>query len=384
MKKFLAFIRNTLLVLAAIYATSLFVDIRIEGVKLNTIYDNAFKEIFKFGDRVIDRIKSEPEVTELVVTRDTDTGLYTFEARIRYVDKDELVSIEIENIVYTEFDVISSNRLTKVTIILPVEFEPGTANKNYNVTAITYLRNGNQKQLKTLITGTAFKSLDNAIVDAKKISVIGISACESGDFTITCTAWGSGLLFKKDSREVQFGFTTVTEYDYYIITNAHVSQGGSTYEIYYNGGKVNDRASLVDTYTTGTDLAILKLTTRASLIILDDAQFVSKEAVTIYKGSTVFSIGSPEGPQNFNKLKEGIITNLSVPVVLEDAPGLCQTGCDSFQTNAALGSGSSGGGMFDTAGNLIGIHFAGDKNNTVSSEIKMTKVFEAIIAILGE
>lgn len=384
MKKFLAFIRNTLLILAALYATSLFVDIRIEGVKLNTIYNNTFKEIVKFGDNLIDLVKSEPEVTELIVTRNVDTGLYTFEVAIRHVGKEDIISIEIENIVYTEFEVVSSNRSIKVSVILPVEFEPGTANKSYHVTGITYLRNATEKQLAVSIVGTAFKSLDNAIVDAKKISVIGISACEAGDFTITCTAWGSGVLFKKDSREIQYGLGTAIEYDYFIITNAHVAQGGSTYEIYYNGSKVNTRASLINTYTTGTDLAILKLTTRASLIILDDDQFVTKEAVTIYKGTTVFSIGSPKGPENFNTVREGIITELSVPVVLEDAPGLCQTGCDSFQTNAALGAGSSGGAMFDTAGNLIGIHFAGDKNNTVSSEIKMTKVFEAIIAILGE
>ena len=34
MKKFFAYIRNLILILAALYATSLFVDIRIEGVRL--------------------------------------------------------------------------------------------------------------------------------------------------------------------------------------------------------------------------------------------------------------------------------------------------------------------------------------------------------------
>ena len=38
---------------------------------------------------MIDRIKSEPEVTELVITRDTETGYTAFDATIRYVDKDE-------------------------------------------------------------------------------------------------------------------------------------------------------------------------------------------------------------------------------------------------------------------------------------------------------
>ena len=382
MKKFFAYIRNLILILAAIYATSLFVDIRIEGVPLNTIYDNAFRETYKFIDSMIDRIKSEPEVTELVITRDTETGLYSFDATIRYVDKDEFVSIEIDDVTYTDFTVVSSSRNIVVSIILPVEFEAGNANKQFDVTGITYLRNGEEKILETSVTGTAFKSIDTEIVASKKISVIGISACDAGEFTITCTSWGSGMIFESESRVVD-AVVDYTEYDYYIMTNAHVANGGNTYEIYYNNAKLNDRASLVGTYTEGADLAILKLTTRASLVVLEDAQFETKEAIPIYKGQTVFSIGSPEGPQNFNTVKEGVITNLNVPVVLEDETELCQTACYAFQTDAALGAGSSGGAMFDSAGNLVGIHFAGDKENTISSEIPMSKVFEAIEAILG-
>ena len=382
MKKFFAYIRNLILILAALYATSLFVDIRIEGVPLNTIYDNAFRETYKFIDSMIDRIKSEPEVTELVITRDTETGLYSFDATIRYVDKDEFVSIEIDDVTYTDFTVVSSSRNIVVSIILPVEFEAGNANKQFDVTGITYLRNGEEKVLETSVTGTAFKSIDTEIVASKKISVIGISACEAGEFTITCTSWGSGVIFESESRVVD-AVVDYTEYDYYIMTNAHVANGGNTYEIYYNNAKLNDRASLVGTYTEGADLAILKLTTRASLVVLEDAQFETKEAIPIYKGQTVFSIGSPEGPQNFNTIKEGVITNLNVPVVLEDETELCQTACYAFQTDAALGAGSSGGAMFDSAGNLVGIHFAGDKENTISSEIPMSKVFEAIESILG-
>ena len=382
MKKFFAYIRNLILILAALYATSLFVDIRIEGVPLNTIYDNAFRETYKFIDSMIDRIKSEPEVTELVITRDTETGLYSFDATIRYVDKDEFVSIEIDDVTYTDFTVVSSSRNIVVSIILPVEFEAGNANKQFDVTGITYLRNGEEKILETSVTGTAFKSIDTEIVASKKISVIGISACEAGEFTITCTSWGSGVIFESESRVVD-AVVDYTEYDYYIMTNAHVANGGNTYEIYYNNAKLNDRASLVGTYTEGADLAILKLTTRASLVVLEDAQFETKEAIPIYIGQTVFSIGSPEGPQNFNTVKEGVITNLNVPVVLEDETELCQTACYAFQTDAALGAGSSGGAMFDSAGNLVGIHFAGDKENTISSEIPMSKVFEAIEAILG-
>lgn len=73
-----------------------------------------------------------------------------------------------------------------------------------------------------------------------------------------------------------------------------------------------------------------------------------------------------------------------MPISLGNDSSLCPNTCSSFQTNAALGAGSSGGAMFDSAGNLIGIHFAGNEENTVSSEIPMSKVFEAIEAILNE
>jgi len=384
MKKFFAYIRNLILILAALYATSLFVDIRIEGVPLNTIYDNAFRETYKFIDSMIDRIKSEPEVTELVITRDAETGLYRFDATIRYVDKDEFVSIEIDDVTYTDFTVVSNSRNILVSIILPVEFEAGNANKQFDVTGITYLRNGEEKILETSVTGTAFKSIDTEIVASKKISVVGISVCKPASLGISCDSWGSGLIFDSESRVVDSAIDYI-EFDYYILTNAHVANGGSVYEITYDDIKLNSRASLVGTYTEGTDLAILKLTTRASLVVLEDAQLETKEAIPIFIGQTVFSIGSPviDNKVVFNMEKEGIITGLNVPVVLEDETELCQTACYAFQTTAALGGGSSGGAMFDSAGNLVGIHFAGDKENTISSEIPMTKVFEAIEAILG-
>ena len=43
---------------------------------------------------------------------------------------------------------------------------------------------------------------------------------------------------------------------------------------------------------------------------------------------------------------------------------------------------SSGGAVFDTAGRLVGVHFAGDEENSISSDIPMKKVFEAINHIM--
>ena len=72
MKKFFGYIRNTIVVLGLLYVTSMFVDIRVEGVPLNSIYETAAKETYKFVEDLIDRIRKEPEVTELVIVRNDE------------------------------------------------------------------------------------------------------------------------------------------------------------------------------------------------------------------------------------------------------------------------------------------------------------------------
>lgn len=383
MKKFFGWVRNTIVILGLLYVTSIFVDIRIEGVPLNTVYETAAKETFKFVEDLIDRIRKEPEVTTLTITRN-DEGQYVFSTTIKNVTKDELISITVDGVTYTEFEVVSNRMSIVVKFVADVTFEPGEANKQFTINNIRYTRNDTEHILNADVIGTAFKSIDLAIVEARKNSVIGIYNCVQGEFMTTCSSWGSGVIFDRESRQVTVGLNTFTEYDYYIITNAHVVEGGTIYRIYYNGSELNDKATLEGTYTVDTDLAILKLTTRAQLLVLNDNQFTTKEALPVYVGQTVFSIGSPVGPQNFNTVKEGVVTALNVPISLGEDSELCTSTCNSFQTNAALGPGSSGGAMFDSAGNLIGIHFAGNEANTISSEIPMAKVFEAIEAILNE
>lgn len=383
MKKFFGYIRNTIIFLALLYVTSIFVDIKIEGVPLNSLYENAAKETYKLVEDLIDRIRKEPEVTELKIER-TEEGQYIFTTTIKNVSKDELISITVDGVTYTTFEIIQRRNLIEAKFLTDVVFDAGEANKQFTVESIRYTRNDSEQILNTNIIGNAFKSIDLAIVNQKKISVIGMYNCNPGNVGLVCTSWGSGVLFRKDTRQVTDSLIPYTIYDYYILSNAHVVQNGSVFRITYNGEELDERATVVGVYTQNTDLSILKLTTTVNLTVLDDDQFDTYEAVPVYKNQTVFSIGSPVGPVNFNTVKEGIVTKLDVPISLGDESAFCIATCDSFQTNAALGPGSSGGAMFDSAGNLIGIHFAGNEGNTISSEIPMEIVFDAIKAILGE
>lgn len=381
MKKFFRFLRNTILIFSALYVTSIFVDIRIEGVELKSIYENAYRETLKAFETFLDYVKSEPEVIEFVATKDDD--LYLIEVTIKNVDIEDMVSIKMNDILYEVFDIEKSGRNIKILIHTEIEFDPGYATKTFEITEINYKKNSNVVTVAISYFGSAFKSLDNAIVELKKQSVVAIEACETGLFGGNrCTLQGSGVIYDLDTTTV----AGITTYEYYIITNAHVAEGGSKYKIHYNSEVLPGEATLVGTYTIGADLAILsyKSTTVHSLVVLDDEQFTTFEAVPIYMGQTVFSVGSPSlfsnYQANFNKVLEGEITAINVPVVLRDGGNLCPgpTGCLAFQVTPALGVGSSGGAMFDTAGNLIGIHFAGNEENTTSSEIPMSIVFDAI------
>ena len=68
-----------------------------------------------------------------------------------------------------------------------------------------------------------------------------------------------------------------------------------------------------------------------------------KSSNNIKVGEEVYAIGSPNGLEN--TLSEGIVSGIR-----ED------NNITLIQTNAAISPGSSGGGLFDASGNLIGIN----------------------------
>lgn len=387
MKKFFAVIRNTFIVLLLLYVTSKFVDIQIEGVKLDTIYETAAKQTYKFFDSLVDQIKSEPEVTDFTISY-VEEDTYRFDLVIKYVDENELVSIKISDKTYTEFNVVKDKKTIKVSFTDEIQFEPNLPNKTFNIQSIEYMRNETVKSLESSVSGNAFKSLDMAIVEEKKQSVVGIHSCNRIGFRTECVAWGSGVIYDSTQETIDplIGEDYI-EYTYYILTNYHVVHGYSIFDIYYDSARMDTQATLVGTYTEKTDIAIVKLISRETLVVLDDDQFTTKTAVPIYLNQTVFSVGSPGGVQNFNQYKVGFINDLDYSVFLKPDPEkpstLCATGCDSFSTTAALGQGSSGGAMFDTVGNLIGIHFAGDNDNLESYEVHMTTVLKAIDEIMA-
>jgi tetratricopeptide (TPR) repeat protein len=118
-----------------------------------------------------------------------------------------------------------------------------------------------------------------------------------------------------------------------VITNRHVIEDGASFRIEHGGKKCSAKLIRVD---PGHDLAELSVAGLAAPVVtvLDS----SKLAV----GETVYAIGAPEGLEL--TISEGLISGLR-----DFDNGRV------IQTSAAISPGSSGGGLFDAEGRLVGI-----------------------------
>ena len=141
------------------------------------------------------------------------------------------------------------------------------------------------------------------------------------------TSAGSGVIISSDG---------------YIVTNAHVIEGisdESSIQIkLYNGETVG--AKIIG-YDTRTDLAVLKIDANN----LPYASFADSANLTL--GQDVIAIGNPLGLGK--SVSNGIISALEKEIYVN------KVYMTVIQTNAAVNAGNSGGGLFDTSGNLVGV-----------------------------
>lgn len=118
------------------------------------------------------------------------------------------------------------------------------------------------------------------------------------------------------------------------VTNCHVLAGGTRFAIERNGRKV---PAFVYRTAPERDTCLLLAKDRES------HPAPTRSATTLRVGEGVFALGNPQGFEL--TLSEGIVSQLRATSSKEPL----------VQTTAAISQGSSGGGLFDKAGNLIGI-----------------------------
>jgi len=132
-----------------------------------------------------------------------------------------------------------------------------------------------------------------------------------------------------------------------VVTAKHVVEDGSSFTVTLNDGRELHSDDVI--ISCEYDLAFIRL---AENVDVPPARMEAFEGTEL--GEAVFVIGSPYGKENFNSVTLGIISgchrNLDMP----------QWGWSvTFQTDAPIHPGNSGGPCFDMDGNIIGIVVAG-------------------------
>ena len=118
-----------------------------------------------------------------------------------------------------------------------------------------------------------------------------------------------------------------------VATNCHVLKDGTRYRVRYQG---KDYRAQLDKADWNRDVCAL------SVPGLPAPPVVLGSTKTLQVGAPVYAIGTPEGLQR--TLSEGIVSSLR-PV----------DGGSYIQTTAAISPGSSGGGLFEDHGRLLGL-----------------------------
>lgn len=207
-----------------------------------------------------------------------------------------------------------------------------------NMTGITETINKNgQVESSTISIKNSSVSTENAVAKKSLDSVVGI----------TTVGVQENMFFQ--GRVVEgVGSGVVVSKDGYILTNAHVVQDGKAEKIdvlLTNGKKLSAKLLW---YDTTLDLAVIK----TDLTGLKPVEMGDSDKVQI--GDKAIAIGNPLGLDLQSTLTSGYISGKDRTITLQN--GLQMDGL--MQTDAAINSGNSGGGLFDQEGKLIGINTA--------------------------
>ncbi len=168
-----------------------------------------------------------------------------------------------------------------------------------------------------------------------------------------------------EEQVVSMGSGVVIREGGYILTNNHVVDSGSSYQILMPSGE-KAAAELVGT-DSSTDMAVLKVTDEAYASALVPVEIGSTAALPV--GSTVVAIGNPGGVTLPNTVTQGVISALERNNV--SASGHISREIAYIQHDAAINSGNSGGGLFNYKGELVGINtlkYAGSAYSGMSFE----------------
>ena len=174
----------------------------------------------------------------------------------------------------------------------------------------------------------------------------------------TTSRYGYGYTYQASGS----GF--IISSDGYILTNYHVISGYDTVTVATFDQETYD--AKVIGYDASNDIAVLK-------IDVDNLKPVTMgDSNTLRVGDTVLAIGNPLGELTFS-LTRGIVSALSRNVQTEKGVSM-----SLIQTDCAINSGNSGGALFNTRGEVIGITNAKYSASGYSGEAEIDNIGFAI------
>ena len=147
------------------------------------------------------------------------------------------------------------------------------------------------------------------------------------------------------------GFVIST--DGYIMTNYHVISyavryGGELTVMFEDGTSV--KAEKIVGYSEENDVAVIKID--ASDLTLNPVAFGDSDALQV--GETVYAIGNPLGELTYS-MTPGIVSALDRVITTRDEDTGAYKSINMFQISAAVNSGNSGGPVYNSNGEVVGI-----------------------------
>ncbi len=130
--------------------------------------------------------------------------------------------------------------------------------------------------------------------------------------------------------------------DGYIVTNYHVISGGSNVSVTLNNG-ISYEAQVIGG-AEDYDIAVLKVDPGETKL----QNVVIGQSSNLLVGEDILAIGNPLGELTFS-LSEGIVSCLDREINVDGTP------FNMIQISAAVNSGNSGGPLFNTYGEVVGI-----------------------------
>ncbi len=196
------------------------------------------------------------------------------------------------------------------------------------------------------------------ILESDGWSETTIDRAATGDGTVLALSQAPGealsyqQIYRKNIASIVFVTTTgndgisqgtgiVFSENGYIITNAHVIEGGYLADVTLDDGTVYN--SRLVGYDVNSDLAVLKIDADG----LIPAEFGNSDLLQV--GDTALAIGNPLGEELKGTMTEGIISAINRDVRVDGRSMIL------IQTSAALNFGNSGGALINSSGQVVGI-----------------------------